>query len=239
MEVYKYRIKKSNPSVYWTVPCTGGTNFYPINTSPNCSGLTMYNSTFSQVQNALQGDMNNFPVELTACSTSNPCILLNDTTTMPVFGAPPPYGNTSPLASPFCLDVESHPYVIFAGLNLFQSGIMTFTGDSYNDLISVFSLTNSTLSKPLNQQTTANLTPNTVSCFCPQPVFNDLYQIPVMLDQDYNDIGHYDVWDGNMGQQDIFSNFIVTATTALGNKIKVTNTTDFGYYKSYQNHHTQ
>ena len=235
MEVYKYRIKKSNPSVYWTVPCTGGTNFYPINTSPNCSGLTMYNSTFSQVQNALQGDMNNFPVELTACSTSNPCILLNDTTTMPVFGAPPPYGNTSPLASPFCLDVESHPYVIFAGLNLFQSGIMTFTGDSYNDLISVFSLTNSTLSKPLNQQTTANLTPNTVSCFCPQPVFNDLYQIPVMLDQDYNDIGHYDVWDGNMGQQDIFSNFIVTATTALGNKIKVTNTTDFGYYKSYQN----
>jgi hypothetical protein len=26
MEVYKYRIKRSNPSVYFTVPCTGGTN---------------------------------------------------------------------------------------------------------------------------------------------------------------------------------------------------------------------
>ena len=165
MEVYKYRIKKSNPSVYWTVPCTGGTNFYPINTSPNCSGLTMYNSTFSQVQTALQGDMNNFPTELTACSSSNPCILLNDTTTMPVYGPSAPLGNVQTAASPFCLDVESHPYVIFAGLNLFQSGVMTFTGESYNDLISVFSLTNSTLSQPLNTQTTANLTPNTVSCF--------------------------------------------------------------------------
>ena len=140
MEVYKYRIKKSNPSVYWTVPCTGGTNFYPINTSSNCSGLTMYNSTFSQVQTALQGDMNNFPTELTACSSSNPCILLNDTTTMPVYGPSAPLGNVQQVASPFCLDVESHPYVIFAGLNLFQSGVMTFTGESYNDLISVFSL---------------------------------------------------------------------------------------------------
>ena len=234
MEVYKYRIKKSNPSVYWTVPCTGGTNFYPINTSSNCSGLTMYNSTFSQVQTALQGDMNNFPTELTACSSSNPCILLNDTTTMPVYGPSAPLGNVQQVASPFCLDVESHPYVIFAGLNLFQSGVMTFTGESYNDLISVFSLTNSTLSQPLNTQTTANLTPNTISCFCPQPAFDDLYQIPIMLDQDYNDIGHYDVWDGNVGQKDIFSNFLVTATTALGNKIKITNTTDFGYYKTYQ-----
>ena len=234
MEVYKYRIKRSNPSVYWTVPCTGGTNFYPINTSSNCSGLTMYNSTFSQVQNALQGDMNNFPTELTACSSSNPCILLNDTTTLPVYAAPPPYGNTPPIASPFCLDIESHPYVIFAGMNLFQAGVQTFTGESYNDLISVFALTNSTLSQPLNQQTNANLVPNTVSCFCPQPVFDDLYQIPVLLDQDFNDIGHYDIWDGNLGQKDIFSNFIVTATTALGNQIQVYNTTDFGYYKSYQ-----
>jgi len=235
MEVYKYRIKRSNPSVYFTVPCTGGTNFYPINTSPNCSGLTMYNSTFSQVQNALQGDMNNFPTELTGCSSTNPCILLNDTTTMPVMGAPPPYGNAPTMNQPFCLDVESHPYVIFAGLNLYQSGVMTFTGESYDDLISIFSLTNSTLSQPLNTQTSAHLTPNTVSCFCPPPVFNDLHQIPIFLEQDFNDIGHYDIWDGNLGQKDIFSNFIVTATTAMGNQIQIYNTTDFGYYKTYQN----
>jgi len=194
----------------------------------------MYNSTFSQVQNALQGDMNNFPTELTACSTTNPCVLLNDTTTMPVYAPGPPYGNVAPIASPFCLDVESHPYVIFAGLNLFQAGVMTFTGESYNDLISVFQLTQSTLSQPLNTQTTAHLAANTVSCFCPQPIFNDLYQIPLFLDQDFNDIGHYDIWDGNVGQKDIFSNFIVTATTAVGNKIQVSNTTDFGYYKTYQ-----
>jgi len=235
MEVYKYRIKRNNPSVYFTVPCTGGTNFYPINTSPNCSGLTMYNSTFSQVQDALQGDMNNFPTELTGCSSTNPCILLNDTTTMPVMGAPPPYGNVPTLNQPFCLDVESHPYVIFAGLNLYQSGVMTFTGESYDDLISVFPLTNSTLSQPLNSQTNAHLTPNTISCFCPPPVFNDLHQVPVFLDQDFNDIGHYDIWDGNLGQKDIFSNFVVTATTAMGNQIQIYNTTDFGYYKSYQN----
>ena len=154
---------------------------------------------------------------------------------MPVMGAPPPYGNVPTLNQPFCLDVESHPYVIFAGLNLYQSGVMTFTGESYDDLISVFSLTNSTLSQPLNSQTNAHLTPNTISCFCPPPVFNDLHQVPVFLDQDFNDIGHYDIWDGNLGQKDIFSNFVVTATTAMGNQIQIYNTTDFGYYKSYQN----
>ena len=57
-----------------------------------------------------------------------------------------------------------------------------------------------------------------------------------MLDQDFNDIGHYDIWDGNVGQKDIFSNFIVTAITSTipGTEIQVWNSTDFGYYKSFQ-----
>ena len=237
MEVYKYRIKRSNPSIYWTVPCTGGTDFYPINTSSNCSGLTMHNSTFSQVINAVQGDMNTFPAELTACSISNPCVILNDTTTMPMFAPQPPIGNAgNPGASPFCLDIESHPYIIFNGLNLFQAGVQTFTGESYNDMISVFPMTNSSLSYPLHTQTDAKLTTQTISCFCQSPLGQNLNQIPIMLDQDFNDIGHYDIWDGNVGQKDIFSNFIVTAITSTipGTEIQVWNSTDFGYYKSFQ-----
>ena len=159
MEVYKYRIKRTNPSIYWTVPCTGGTDFWPINSSSNCSGTTMYNSTFSQVQNALQGDMNTFPQELTGCSLTNPCVILNDTTTMPMLAPPPPVGNIgNPSPSPFCLDIESHPYILFTGLNLIQSGVQTFTSESYNDMISVFDITNSSLSAPLNTQTNAQKT---------------------------------------------------------------------------------
>ena len=224
MEVYKYRIKRINPSIYWTVPCTGGTDFWPINLSTNCSGLTMYNSTFSQVRGALNGDMNNFPQELTGCSISNPCVILNDTVTMPMFPSPAPY----------CLDSAAHPYILFAGLNLIQLGVQTFTGESYNDMISIFSLTNSTLSQPLKNQTSANLIPNSVSCFCENPLGTNLNQLPLLLDQDFNDIGHYDIWDGNIGQKDIFSNFVVSSTTSSGYNIKIWNSTDFGYYKSYQ-----
>ena len=237
MEVYKYRIKRTNPSIYWTVPCTGGTDFWPINTSPNCSGLTMNNSTFSQVINAVQGNMNTFPTELTACSISNPCVILNDTTTMPLFAPQPPIGNPgNPGPSPFCLDIESHPYIIFNGLNLFQSGVQTFTGESYNDMISIFHMTNSSLSYPLNTQTNANLTTQIIPCYCQSPLGDTLNQIPIFLDQDFNDMGHYDIWDGNIGQKDIFSNFIVTAITSTipGTKIQVWNSTDFGYYKSFQ-----
>ena len=224
MEVYKYRIKRTNPSIYWTVPCTGGTDFWPINLSTNCSGITMFNSTFSQVRDALEGDMNNFPQELTGCSIANPCVILNDTVVLPMFPSP----------DPFCIDSSSHPYILFTGLNLIQMGVQTFTGESYNDMISVFDLTNSTLSQPLNTQTSANLMPNSNSCFCQNPLGTNLNQIPILLDQDFNDIGHYDIWDGNIGQKDIFSNFVVTATTTAGNKIKIFNSTDFGYYKTFQ-----
>ena len=224
MEVYKYRIKRTNPSIYWTVPCTGGTDFWPINLSTNCSGLTMFNSTFSQVRDALDGDMNNFPQELTGCSIANPCVILNDTVVLPMFPSP----------DPFCIDSASHPYILFTGLNLIQSGVQTFAGESYNDMISIFDMTNSTLSQPLNTQTSANLIPNSNSCFCQNPLGTNLNQIPILLDQDFNDIGHYDIWDGNIGQKDIFSNFVVTATTTAGNKIKIYNSTDFGYYKSFQ-----
>jgi len=37
-------------------------------------------------------------------------------------------------------------------------------------------------------------------------------QLTILLDQDLNDIGHYSMWDGEMEQQDTFSNFVVVVT---------------------------
>ena len=39
----------------------------------------MYQSTGSQIMNAIDYDMGNFPLELRDCSVSNPCVILWDT----------------------------------------------------------------------------------------------------------------------------------------------------------------
>ena len=84
MEVNKYVIRRSNPDVSWSIPCSGATNMWPINYSTNCSGSTMYSSTASQVLNALNGNMNNFPMELSDCSPTNPCVILWDVNPQPI-----------------------------------------------------------------------------------------------------------------------------------------------------------
>ena len=50
------------------------------------------------------------------------------------------------------------------------------------------------------------------------------------MSQDYNDIGHYDIWDGNIGQQDTFGNFILSATSSSGYQITAYRTTDIAYH---------
>ena len=53
----------------------------------------------------------------------------------------------------------------------------------------------------------------------------------IFLDQDYNDIGHYSMWDGTMDQQDTFSNFVVVGDPLDPMTASVLNTTDFNFFK--------
>ena len=100
MEVQKFRIKRINPDIHWEIPCSGGTNFWPINTSTNCSGVTMYNATGIDVMSAINGDiLNIFPEELKHCSPIDPCVIL---------------WNTGPSSSPFhCTSIDGFQYTLF------------------------------------------------------------------------------------------------------------------------------
>ena len=62
---------------------------------------------------------------------------------------------------------------------------------------------------------------------------SDLYKLTTLLTQDINDIGHYSIWDGNVGQKEVFANFVYSGASN-GWGIKLFNTTDFGYYPSLQ-----
>ena len=104
MDVQKFTIRRTTASAStWSLPCTGGTNFYPINLSTNCSGVTMYDSTGSEVVNALEsGVMSSFPNELRDCSPTQPCVILWD--------APLSISPTN------CTNPEGYNYVLFKGL---------------------------------------------------------------------------------------------------------------------------
>lgn len=60
-------------------------------------------------------------------------------------------------------------------------------------------------------------------------------KLTIFLDQDFNDIGHYTMWDGNMDQQDTFSNFVVTGDLLDPMTVSVLNTTDFNFFKFLKN----
>tara|TARA_R110000824_G_scaffold18850_4_gene73974 strand:- start:30588 stop:38351 length:7764 start_codon:yes stop_codon:yes gene_type:complete len=221
MEVQKITIRRSAPLTgnTWSLPCTGGTDYYPINLSFNCSGKTMYNSTGSQVMNALDSCvMSAFPEELRDCSPTNPCIILWDD----------PLG----VLSTTCTSTTGHPYVIFKGL--IYDNNPTFTTGSYNELITIYDITQTDINICLHAQgVTGHWEVLPELCVCDNPLDEILYKIPVTLTQDFNDIGHYSVWDGLIDQQQVFSNFVFTAnTTGNGYKIQITNTTPFGNYKS-------
>ena len=221
MEVQKITIRRSAPLTgnTWSLPCTGGTNYYPINLSFNCSGSTIYNSTGSQVMDALDSCiMSSFPEELRDCSPSNPCIILWDD----------PLG----IQNDTCISENGYPYVKFTGL--IYDDNPNFTSGSYNELITIYDITQTNIDICLAPQGVSGrweVLPEL--CKCDNPLSDILYKIPVTLTQDFNDIGHYSVWDGLIDQQQVFSNFVFTAnTTGNGYKIQITNTTPFGNYKS-------
>lgn len=212
MEVQKFRIKRINPDIYWEIPCSGGTNFWPINTSTNCSGITMYNTTGVEVMSAINGDiLNVFPEELKHCSPSDPCVIL---------------WNTGPNNSPnHCTSVDSFLYVLFKGLNV------TYLGNTYSDS---FNQTRSVINIGQSNSSPINITPSTFGCECLDQLGPDVSKVPIFLSQDFNDIGHYSVWDGNISQQEIFANFVYSGVSNNGYGVLVSNTTDFGYYEQLQ-----
>ena len=223
MEIQKFTIRRTTPDTgsTWTLPCSGGTNFYPINLSTNCSGITMYNSTGSQVMDTLDSNiMSSFPNELKDCSMTDPCVILWD---LPL--SPNPTN---------CFNPDGYNYVMFKGLVLTSGG--TFYQGSYNDLITIYDVTNTNINQSLSSQgINAFWGENVGICTCLDPLDSVLYRLPITLTQDFNDIGHYSVWDGKIDQQQVFSNFVYTAnTTGNGMKIQVYNTTDFGSYKQFQ-----
>jgi hypothetical protein len=212
MEVQKFRIKRINPDIHWEIPCSGGTNFWPINTSTNCSGVTMYNTTGIEVMAAINGDtLNSFPEELKHCSPTDPCIIL---------------WNTGPNNSPnHCTSVDGFLYTLFKGLNVTYLG-NTYS-DSFNQIKSVISVANTSTS-PIN------ITPNTFGCQCLDQLGENVSKLSLFLTQDFNDIGHYSVWDGNISQQEVFANFTFSGVSSGGMGILVSNSTDFGYYAELQ-----
>ena len=212
MEVQKFRIKRINPDIHWEIPCSGGTNFWPINTSTNCSGVTMYNSTGIEVMSAINGDiLNTFPEELKHCSPIDPCVIL---------------WNTGPNNSPnHCTSVDSFLYVLFKGLHV------TFLGNTYSDS---FNQTRSVIIIGNDSSSPINIAPNTFGCECLDQLGSEVSKISIFLSQDFNDIGHYSVWDGNISQQEVFANFTFSGVSSGGMDILVSNSTDFGYYEQLQ-----
>ena len=227
MEIQKIRIKRPPSSgltaTYGSIPCSGGTNYWPINTSYDCSGMTMYNSTYSMVDQALSGDMSTFPQELMDCSITNPCIILWDT----IYVSPTTVGFTE------CISLDGHLYMMFMGLK--ATSASTVTTGSYNEIIDIYQITGSDIRFPLHTQVAINLTANMAPpCNCVNYLDENVNQVTIMLSQDFNDIGHYSMWDGNVEQKDIFNNFVFSSMTSTGLDIRITNTTDFGYYKTFQ-----
>ena len=212
MEVQKFRIKRINPDIHWEIPCSGGTNFWPINTSSNCSGVTMFNTTGIEVMSAINGDiLNTFPEELKHCSPIDPCIIL---------------WNTGPNNSPnHCTSIDGFLYTLFKGLNV------TYLGNTYSDS---FNQTKSVISISNTSTSPINIVPNTFGCECLDQLGEDVSKVPIFLSQDFNDIGHYSVWDGNISQQEVFANFTFSGVSSGGMGILVSNSTDFGYYEELQ-----
>jgi len=59
-------------------------------------------------------------------------------------------------------------------------------------------------------------------------------QLTIFLEQDFNDIGHYSIWDGEILQKDTFSNFTWSASTSAPWTVTVQNSTEFGFYEDTQ-----
>ena len=217
MEIQKFRILRpltydangnvitNARDVNWTIPCSGATGLWPLNISPNCSGTTIYDNTLSDVIRGINSD-SEFPEKLKDCSMTKPCVIVDD--------------NTYVTNLTHCTNIGGHQYVLFKGLSLAYNG-PTYQG-SYNELSSII--------EGFHTGVTDSIIPITLACSCPDALGTHLNKLPIFISQDYNDIGHYDVWDGNIGQQDTFGNFVLSATSSTGKIITMYRTTDLAYH---------
>ena len=216
MEIQKFRILR--PLIYdpsgqpitdardkdWSIPCSGATDLWPLNVSVNCSGTTIYDTDFSDIYGWIRFN-SKFPEKLKDCSESNPGVIVHDTSRA-----------TNPS---HCSNIGGYKYILFKGLKVVYDGQMIY--GSYNELSSVI--------EGFHTGTTSSIEPNHIACTCMNILGTDLNKIPIFLSQDYNDIGHYDIWDGNIGQQDTFGNFILSAGTN-GQLVTMFRTTDVEYH---------
>ena len=219
MEIQKFRILRPltyDPSgnvitnardINWTIPCSGTTDLWPLNISANCTGTTIYDSNFSEVI-AFMNNNSTFPDKLKDCSITNPCVIVDDTSY-----------TTNPN---FCTNIGGYKYLLFKGLNITYNGTPNILG-SYNELSSVVEGWHTG---------TVSVLPNHLPCTCNvlSQLGTDISKLSIFLGQDYNDIGHYDIWDGNIGQQDTFGNFILSATSSSGYQMTAYRTTDIAYH---------
>ena len=224
MERLNFRVKRTNPDMYSSLPCSGGTNYWPINYSIDCSGMSMYNATASQLMNALNGDITTFPEDLRQCSLTNPCVILWDL-------------NYS-VSTGHCTNIGNYAYKAFYGFNVHDSApTQVVTGETYDYVITLFESLYVDFSKPINTTSDYTLSYIIGPCHCDPGLEENLNNLTLLLSQDFNDIGHYSIWDGNIFQKETFSNFVFTASTFVvvpGDTIQIWNTTDFSYYKEVQ-----
>ena len=227
MERQKFRIKRKNSQFYGTPTCntSGTTGLWPLNLSvPSVSGQTtacdnvqIYNSLGSQIISAIDGDMTTFPQELRDCSATNPCAILWDEIS-------PPFNDPTQ-----CRNGDGQAWVQFKGLQYWSGGSPTI--GTYNELISIYDIYNADPTLNILGQLGGWFSPQLTPCFCENTFTGqDMSTVDVFLSQDFNDIGHYTIWDGNISQKDVFSNFLFTSFTPYN--VQVFNTTDFEFYKN-------
>ena len=81
------------------------------------------------------------------------------------------------------------------------------------------------------QQQNSGTTPKYCECCNRTQRESEDSTLTIFLDHDFNDMGHYTMWDGQMGQEDTFSNFLLTGDTTNQFLVSLNNSTEFGFYK--------
>ena len=159
--------------------------------------------------------MTTYPTELRGCSPTDPCVILWD------------IGTASNTVT--CQNELSQAYVIFQGLQITSGG--TPTQGTYDELMTIFPINNADPTEPIYTQINAFFEPIYQYCLCDDPFAEaNLNELTIFLSQDFNDIGHYTQWDGNIDQQDTFANFVFTADTLDPYTITIYNSTDYSFY---------
>jgi len=218
METQKYRINRNLTGTTWSIPCTGTTNVWPMNTSTNCVGIPVKKSSCKDIYNYINGNTNDFPDDLKGCSPTTPCIILWDCIIPSVYNIP--------LATNIkCSNLEGYNYVKFTGLKVTCTidSVLNSYYENFEEIKKIMTV--------YKQRTGVTLTPQpqVTDCDCTDPLGDISHRVQIYLSQDFNDMGHYDLWDGNMSQEDLFANFTISSDSS-GFLITLTNTMNYSYY---------